>query len=63
MAEKEYHATIRVRLTDDMLPRPMLSKDELESLLAESLDVGGVHSAIASISVGDPRSDSRQRRY
>lgn len=63
MADKEYHATIRVKLTDDMLPHPVLSKRELETLLAASLDAGAPESPITSVSVMDPRTDSRSRRY
>lgn len=63
MAEKEYQVTIRVKLTEDMLPHPVLSKAELEALMSEALDVGGGDSPIASISVRDPQADSRPRRY
>ena len=42
MAEprKEYHARIWVKLTDDLLPGPVLSKDELEAHLIEGLNGG-----------------------
>ncbi len=61
--DKEYRARIRVRLTDAMLPEPQLSKAELEALLREALKVGDADSPIASISVDDPRTDSKPRRY
>lgn len=57
MAEptKDYRAWIRVKLTDELLPTPVLSREELESQLRAALDVGGADSPIASISVDDPR--------
>lgn len=58
---KEYHARIWVKLSDDLLPSPVLSKAELEAHLIEGLHVGDRDSPIASVTVNDP-SDSRTRR-
>lgn len=58
---KEYHARIWVKLTDDLLPGPVLSKAELEAYLIERLSVGGPDSPIVSLMVEDP-SDKRTRR-
>jgi len=58
---KEFHARIWVKLTDDLLPGPVLSKAELEAHLNESLSVGDPDSPIASLTVADP-SDQRTRR-
>jgi hypothetical protein len=57
MAEptKDYRAWIRVRLTDDLLPSPMLSEQELRALLEQALEVGRPGSPIVSLSVEDPR--------
>jgi hypothetical protein len=57
MAElsKEYRAWIRVKLTDDLLPSPMLSKEEVEARLVEALEAGRPGSPILSVSVQDPR--------
>lgn len=57
MAEptKDYRAWIRVKLTDELLPTPVLSREELEAQLRAVLDVGGADSPIVSISVDDPR--------
>jgi hypothetical protein len=52
---KEYHVRIRVKLTDELLPSPLLSRAELESILAEALEVGTADSPIVSLSVRDPR--------
>lgn len=52
---KEYRAFIRVKLTDDFLPSPVLSKDELQALMAEALQVGAADSPIVSLSVHDAR--------
>ncbi len=60
--QKEYHARIRVRLSDGILPEPALSKAELEAHLAERLEVGDPDSPVVSIAVDDP-SDRRRRRY
>ena len=58
---KEYHARIWVKLTDDLLPGPVLSKDELEAHLIEGLNVGHPEAPIVSLKVEDP-SDKRIRR-
>jgi hypothetical protein len=57
MAEltKEYRAWIRVKLTDDLLPSPVLSKEEVERRLREALQAGHPDSPIVSVSVQDPR--------
>jgi len=52
---KEYRAFIRVKLTDDFLPSPVLSKDELQALLTQALQVGAADSPIVSLSVHDAR--------
>lgn len=63
MAEptKEYNARIRVKLTDDLLPAPTLSRAELEAHLAEALEVSNPETPIVSVTVHDP-SDTRSRR-
>lgn len=57
MAEptKDYRVWIRVKLTDELLPSPVLSREGLEEQLRSVLDVGGADSPIVSISVDDPR--------
>lgn len=57
MAEptKEYRAFIRVKLTDDLLPSPVLSQAELQSLLEDVLRTGQADSPVVSVSVSDPR--------
>jgi len=59
---KEYHARIRVRLTDDLLPRPLLSKAEVAVHLTEALKAGDPDSPIISVTVDDPM-NTRTRRY
>ena len=59
---KEYHARILVKLTDDLLPSPVLSKEELQAQINAALNVGSEDSPIVSVSVGDPRSSSGRRR-
>ncbi len=59
---KEYYARIMVKLTDDLLPSPVLNKSELQAQLEAALDVGGPDSPIVSLSVGDPRDSKRNRR-
>lgn len=56
MAEptKEYRVVIRVKLTDELLPSPVVSKAELQQLLVEALNVGG-DSPVVSVAVHDPR--------
>ena len=52
---KEYRARIWVKLSDDFLPHPLLSKTDLEAQLKEALRVGDDDSLIISVSVNDPR--------
>jgi len=52
---KEYRARIWVKLSDDFLPHPLLSKAELEARLTEALGAGTDDSPIASVQVDDPR--------
>ena len=52
---KEYNARIRVKLTDELLPSPVLSRQELQDLLIEALNAGKPDSPIVTISVRDPR--------
>jgi hypothetical protein len=58
---KEYRARIFVKLSDDILPLPRLSRDEVQGLVAESLKVGDPDSPIISVVVDDPR--ATKRRY
>ncbi len=60
---KEYHARIGVKLSEDILPVPALSKDELYAYLIEHLSVGDPDSPIVSLSVGDPAVRRPRRRY
>lgn len=57
MAEprKEYRARIWVKLTDDLLPSPVLSKEQLAGMLTEALRPGDPDSPIAGVAVEDPR--------
>lgn len=59
---KEYRARILVRLTDDLLPQPVLSKGEVEAHLIEALKVGDPESPIVSVTIDDPRT-TRTKRY
>ena len=52
---KEYRVVIRVKLTDELLPSPVVSKDELQQMLAEALNVGDADSPVVSVAVYDPR--------
>lgn len=52
---KEYRARIWVKLSDDFLPYPLLSKKDLEIQLREALGVGTADSLIVSVTVNDPR--------
>jgi hypothetical protein len=52
---KEYRAFIRVKLTDEFLPSPVLSKEELQALMRDALNVGAADSPIVSVSVHDAR--------
>lgn len=57
MAEltKEYRAIIRVKLTDELLPSPLVSKEELQKMLVDALHVGDNESPVASLVVHDRR--------
>ncbi len=57
MAEltKEFRAIIRVKLTDELLPSPVVSKEELQQLLVEALQVGDNDSPVVSLVVHDRR--------
>ena len=57
MAEltKEYRAIIRVKLTDELLPSPVVSKEELQQLLVEALNVGSDGSPVVSLVIHDRR--------
>jgi hypothetical protein len=57
MAEptKEYRVVVRVKLTDELLPSPVMSKEELRQLLVEALNVGDPASPVVSVAVYDPR--------
>ncbi|HZJ48217.1 MAG TPA: hypothetical protein VFD97_04165 [Acidimicrobiia bacterium] len=52
---KEFKARILVKLTDDFLPQPVLSKAEVETHLREALNVGDPESPIVAVMVDDPR--------
>jgi hypothetical protein len=52
---KEYRARIWVKLSDDFLPHPLLTKAELEARIRAALEVGSPDSPIVSIRVDDPR--------
>ena len=52
---KEYRAFIRVRLTDELLPSPVLSKEGLQTMLEEALRAGADDSPVVSLNVTDPR--------
>lgn len=57
MAEpsKEYRARIRVKLTDELLPTPVMSREEVEARLVDALSPGKADSPILYVSVDDPR--------
>lgn len=57
MAEptKEDRVVVRVKLTDELLPSPVVSKAELQQLLVEALNVGDRDSSVVSVAVYDPR--------
>ncbi|MDH3471590.1 MAG: hypothetical protein OEM94_09770 [Acidimicrobiia bacterium] len=59
---KEYRARIWVKLTDDLLPAPVLSRAELEAHLIDGLKVGNPDSPIASLTVDDPSNKRTLRR-
>jgi hypothetical protein len=52
---KEYRARILVKLTDDLLPQPVLSKAEVEAHLTEALNIGDPGSPIIAVMIDDPR--------
>ncbi len=52
---KEYRARIRVALTDELLPSPVLTKSELETMLRDALQAGRPDSAVVSVEVFDPK--------
>lgn len=52
---KEYRARIWIKLSDDFLPHPLLSKEELATRLREVLEVGTAESPVLSVQVMDPR--------
>ena len=58
---KEYRARILVKLSDDILPTPVLSNTEVQGLLTEALNVGDPDSPIVAVMVDDPR--TTKRRY
>ncbi len=52
---KEYRAVVKVKLTDELLPSPVVSKEELQQLLVEALRAGSADSPVVSVAVYDPR--------
>ena len=58
---KEYRARILVKLSDDILPTPVLSSTEVQGLLTEALNVGDPDSSIIAVMVDDPR--MTKKRY
>ncbi len=59
---KEYRARVLVKLTDDLLPQPVLSKAEVEAHLTEALNLGDPDSPILAVMVDDPVT-SKKKRY
>ena len=57
---KEYRARILVRLSDDFLPQPVLTKDEVEAHLREALNLDDPESPIIAVLVDDPRAPKRR---
>ena len=57
MAEprKEYRARIWVKLTDELLPSPVLSKEDLQAMISTALNAGAADSPVVSVAVDDPR--------
>lgn len=53
--QKEYRARIWVKLTDELLPSPVLSKEQLQARLVEALGVDDPESPITGVAVEDPR--------
>ncbi len=58
---KEYRVRVWVRLTDDMLPQPLMSRSELEAHLNDALGTADPESVILSIAVDDPRTTTNRR--
>jgi hypothetical protein len=58
---KEYRARILVKLTDDILPSPVMSEAELQAHLTEVLHPGDGESPIVAVMIDDPR--TIKRRY
>ncbi len=52
---KEYRARIWVKLTDELLPSPVLSKEQLTSMLTDALRAGQPDSPVVGVAVDDPR--------
>ena len=57
---KEYRARILVRLSDDFLPQPVLSKEQVEAHFREALNLGDPESPIIAVLVDDPRAPKRR---
>ena len=53
--QKEYRARLWVKLTDELLPSPQLSKDQLQAMLADALQTGQPDSPVVNVVVEDPR--------
>lgn len=62
MPDKEYRARIWVKLSDDMLPSPLLSAAELQAHLNDVLKTNTPDSPIVSVAIDDPRA-VKNRRY
>ncbi len=58
---KEYRARILVKLSDDILPTPVMSEAELQAHLMEVLHPGDAESPIVAVTIDDPR--TIKRRY
>jgi hypothetical protein len=58
---KEYRARILVKLTDDLLPTPVLTEAQLRDHLTEALKAGDPESPIVAVTIDDPR--TIKRRY
>ena len=53
--QKEYRARIWVKLTDELLPSPQLSKEQLRAMLVDALGAGQPGSPVVNVTVEDPR--------
>lgn len=60
---KEYRARIWVRLTEDILPQPVMSATDLQEHLTKALGIGEDDSPFTGVTVEDPRNTSKPRRY